>query len=357
MISFSLSEIESAISHLKGGKSAGDDHIISEFLSCGKNELKHVLVLLFNNLYEEGYFPEEWATGIIMPIYKKGDRSLPTNYRGITLTSTMCKLFTHILNQRLLQWSEKYHISCQAQFAYKPGYSTTDAVFVLHSVIAQTVKESDAVCCFIDFSKAFDHVERSILFKKMIKYGVSSKMLKMIENMYSKMKTRVRSSEGYTNSFLLENGLMQGECLSPSLFSMYLNDIVEHIESVESMGVLLGNTKITVLKYADDLVLFAKSAESLQLGLNALHQFCEINKLTVNCDKSKVMHFTANKSVTVKDLQYDGTKLEWVNNFKYLGVTFNKSNSFTDGIEELCQHAQRAQTVLDLHFLKHKLYQ
>ena len=190
--------------------------------------------------------------------------------------------------------------------------------------------------------------------KKMINYGVSSKMLKMIENMYSKMKTRVRSTEGYTNSFLLENGLMQGECLSPSLFSMYVNDIVEHIESVESMGVLLGNTKITVLKYADDLVLFAKSAKSLQLGLNALHQFCEINKLAVNCDKSKVMHFTANKSVTVKDLQYDGTKLEWVNNFKYLGVTFNKSNSFTDGIEELCQHAQRAQTVLDLHFLKHK---
>ena len=215
---FTLSEIESAISHLKGGKSAGDDHIISEFLSCGKNKLKHVLVLLFNNLYEEGYFPEEWATGIIVPIYRKGDRSLPTNYRGITLTSTMSKLFTHILNQRLLQWSEQYHISCQAQFAYKPGYSTTDAVFVLHSVIAQTVKESDAVCCFIDFSKAFDHVERNILFKKMIKYGVSSKMLKMIENMYSKMKTRVRSTEECTNSFLLENGLMQGECLSPSLF-------------------------------------------------------------------------------------------------------------------------------------------
>ena len=64
---------------------------------------------------------------------------------------------------------------------------------------------------------------------------------------------------------------MQGECLSPLLFSMYLNDIVEHIESVESMAELLGNTKITVLKYADDLVLFAKSAESLQLGLNALH--------------------------------------------------------------------------------------
>ena len=109
---------------------------------------------------------------------------------------------------------------------------------------------------------------------------------------------------------------MQGECLSPSLFSMYLNDIMEHIESVESMGVLLGNTKITVLKYADDLVLFAKSAESLQLGLNVLHQFCKINKLAVNCDKSKVMHFSVNKSVTVKDLQYDGTKLEWVNNFK-----------------------------------------
>ena len=66
------------------------------------------------------------------------------------------------------------------------------------------------------------------------------------------------------------------------------------------------------------------------------------------------MRFSVNKSVTAKDLQYDGTKLEWVNNFKYLGVTFNKSNSFTDGKEELRQHAQRAQTVLDLHFLKHE---
>ena len=83
---------------------------------------------------------------------------------------------------------------------------------------------------------------------------------------------------------------------------MYFKDIVESIEAVESMGILLGNAKITVLKYADDLVLFSKSAESLQLGLNALHQFCKINKLTVNCDKSKVMHFTAKQSVIVKKI-------------------------------------------------------
>ena len=191
----------------------------------------------------------------------------------------------------------------------------------------------------------------------MINYGVSVKMLLIVQNMYGKMKTKVRSTGEYTNSFPHEKILRQGECLSPSLFSMYLNDIVEHMEVVQSMGVLLENTKITMMNYADDLVVFTKSGESLQLGLNALHQFCKINKLTVNCDKSKVMHFIENKSVTVKDLQYDGTTLEWVDNFKYLGVTFNKSKSFTDGIEELCQHAQRAQTMLDLNFLKHKILQ
>ena len=116
-------------------------------------------------------------------------------------------------------------------------------------------------------------------------------MLLIVQNMYSKMKTKVRSAGEYTNSFPHEKTLRQGECLSPSLFSMYLNDIVEHMEMVESMGVLLENTKITMMNYADDLVVFTKSGESLQLGLNALHQFCKINKLTVNCDKSKVMHF------------------------------------------------------------------
>ncbi len=267
---FSVQEIDAAIKHLKNGKAAGDDNIRSEFLSCAKENIKVVIANLFNKLYESSYFPELWSTGVIVPIYKKGNKSDPGNYRGITLTSAICKLLTYTLNQRLLKWSLQYNISSQSQFAYKPGYSTTDAVYVLHSIVALNMPFSNVFCAFIDFSKAFDLIERSILFDKLMACGISSKMLHMIINMYSKIKSRVKTTQGYSDTFPLSSGVMQGECLSPSLFSLYINDIVTCIDNIDGMGLMLSNVKVSVLKYADDLVLMSTSSEGLQRGLNVL---------------------------------------------------------------------------------------
>ena len=91
-----LQEVERSIKHLKHGKAAGADNILSEFITYGREDFKHILVDLFNELYNTGHYPTQWTTGIIVPIYKKGARSNPANYRGITLTSTMSKLFTYI---------------------------------------------------------------------------------------------------------------------------------------------------------------------------------------------------------------------------------------------------------------------
>ncbi len=352
---FSVYEIERAINHLKNGKAAGDDLILSEFLTHGKEQLKHIIVDLFNKLYNNGYFPEQWTTGVIVPIFKKGDRAQPENYRGITLTSTLSKLFTYTLNQRMLQWSEENNVSTQSQFAYKPGYSTLDATFVLHSIIAQTMIKSDIFCAFIDFSKAFDKVERSILYDKLVLCGLSHNMLRMIINMYSKIRSKVKTSAGISDTFLLQNGLMQGECLSPTLFSLYINDIVNCIDNIDTMGIYMGTTKVSVLKYADDLVLIAKSSDGLQQGLEELNRFCNANRLTVNTDKSNLMCFTQKrKDIILPSLYYDTTSLNWVTQFKYLGVSFSNRNSFKGGLETLCQQAYRAQTVVDLHILKHK---
>ena len=107
-------------------------------------------------------------------------------------------------------------------FAYKPGYSTIDAVYVLQSAIAQNKPITH--CAFIDFTKAFDKIDRSILYDKLKKCGISSMMLRIIEDMYRKIKRKVRTSDRYTDTFPLNTGLLQGECLSPSLFSMFIDD-------------------------------------------------------------------------------------------------------------------------------------
>ena len=110
--------------------------------------------------------------------------------------------------------------------------------------------------------------------------------------MYSKVKSKVRTNAGYSDTFNLTTGLMQGECLSPSLFSSFINDLDEAMDDVESMGVTIYGTRITVLKYADDIVLLADNEEGLQDGLQALHAYCVKNRLTVNTAKSKVMYFS-----------------------------------------------------------------
>ena len=116
-------------------------------------------------------------------------------------------------------------------------------------------------------------------------------MLRIIEDMYRKIKSKVQTSDGYIDTFPLNIGLLQGECLSPSLFSTFIDDVVDYMNNVQGMGIWCSHRKITVLKYADNLVLLANTAEGLQSGLDAFHSYCTVNKLTVNIMKSKVYKF------------------------------------------------------------------
>ena len=89
----SIYEIDRAIQHLKSDKAPGSDNVLSELIKNGGPILKHAILVLFNKLYNCGLYSEQWANGIIVPIYKKGDRSSPENYRAITLTSVMSKIY------------------------------------------------------------------------------------------------------------------------------------------------------------------------------------------------------------------------------------------------------------------------
>ena len=114
-------------------------------------------------MYDTGIYPAQWCSGIIIPIYKKGNREDASNDRGITLTSAMSELFTHMLNQRINDWSEESGIISQAQFAYmyNKGYSSTDAIFVPDTTLSFCIETFKHSCCgFIDFSNASDKIDR-----------------------------------------------------------------------------------------------------------------------------------------------------------------------------------------------------
>ena len=148
------------------------------------------------------------------------------NYRGITLLSSLGKLFTRLINNRLADWSEKYCVLIEAQVGFRVNMSTVDDVFVLHSLLTRVLKEGKKLCCaFIDFTKAFDFVVRDNLWYKMFK--LRGKILNIVKSMYSVVKSRVKYDNKLGNEFVCTLGVRQMECLSLLLFSLFLNDLEE----------------------------------------------------------------------------------------------------------------------------------
>ena len=209
---FTEGEVSAVIDNLKNNKSAGLDKLINEFFKYGKSYLCPVLTKLFNVVLNSGIFPESWAKGLIVPVYEnKGDRSDPNNYRGITLISCVCKMFTSLISCRI----SKY----------------VDHVFLLHTLIMiySKVLKKKLFCCFMDNKKAFDSVARVHLWSKLLSYDINGKVLNIIKSLYNSVKSAVKLSTNIGAFFNCEIGVRQGDNLSPFLFALFLNDLQEFL--------------------------------------------------------------------------------------------------------------------------------
>lgn len=234
------------------------------------------LYKLFNSVFDKGYFPEKWTDGFIVPLHKKGSKAEVENYRGITLLSTFGKLFTRILNNRLNEWADTYHVYIEAQAGFRRQMGTIDNVFVLHGLIKHFINEGKRLyAAFIDFTKAFDYVVRENLWLKLIKVGVRGKILNIIKSMYTSVKSMVKYDNCLSQEFSCYLGVRQGECLSPFLFSIYLNDIEAEFVHSNCKGVDISVLKIFLMLYADDIVIFAEDQAGLQEGLDVLFTYCK----------------------------------------------------------------------------------
>ena len=128
-------EIVSAIGQLKSRKACGSDKILAEMLKSSSSLLIPYLKVLFNAIFDNGIFPSIWRESVIVPLHKKGNRNDPNNYRGISLISTLSKVFLHILNYRLQEWSEEHGMITEEQPCYQRGYNTLDNLFTLHGIV------------------------------------------------------------------------------------------------------------------------------------------------------------------------------------------------------------------------------
>jgi rubrerythrin len=290
-------ELTKNIQHLANNKAGGLDQMSNEMFKYGIDALSKPILKLFNLVLESGVFPKDWCSGLIVPLFKNGCRDDPNNYRGITLSSNLGKLFTKIMSERLYNYLVESEILHDYQIGFKKKHGTADHIFVLKCIIDQAKKKRQKVfVAFVDFQKAFDTIWRDGLFFKLLKTGLSTHLCKLLENMYSKLTSSIKVKNQRTDFFKSELGTRQGCHLSPWLFNMYINELPMLLNDINKDIIILGNKKVPILMYADDIVLISRSASGLQRSLDLIFKYCKKWKLVVNIKKTKVMIFNCRKS-------------------------------------------------------------
>jgi len=350
---FTEEEIRKSIKKLRNFKSSGLDDITNEFLKSAEDVLLPVLMVMFNKVLESGQIPEAWALGNIIPIFKnKGSNTDPSNYRGITLLSCMGKLFTSLLNTRLTAFLEENQLLNINQAGFRKKHSIIDHIFTLKSIVDILLsKKQKLYCAFIDYKMAFDLIWRQALWHKLITTGITGKLLTVIFNMYNNIKSCITVEGQSSNFFNSYIGLRQGENLSPVLFSIFVNDLESFMLDAGCNPVETeldtGNNnevwlKLLVMLYADDTLILSETPEGLQRALNILVDYCDRWKLVVNRDKTKIVIFQKRKSRRIPEFSMYGQQLEVVDDFRYLGVTFNYNASFNKCRDMLSKNATKA---------------
>jgi hypothetical protein len=342
----SKEEVLLAIRKLKNGKSAGPDGLIGEVLKNACDYITPFFVPFLNKLFDCGIFPDNWTESIVVALYKKGNVNDPGNYRGISICDVSSKIYSTIINKRIQEWVKENNVTGEYQAGFKQGYATVDHIFTLMACIQkQFVLNRKLYVAFIDFQKAFDSINRNILWSVLVKHGIKGKLYNCIQSMYNIVKAKVRSGVKLSECINCTAGVKQGDVCSPVLFSLFINELALEVINNGRHGVsfLLDNFELFILLLADDIVLISETVVGLQTQLNSLNRASISLGLKVNMDKSNIIVFRKGGYLAARESWvFNGMIMPVVNMYKYLGIYLSTKLSFTAACKDLGSRAKNA---------------
>ena len=237
-------------------------------------------------------------------------------YRGIALQSCLYKIFTGLLYKRLRFWVDvNGKVPCE-QFRFRRGSSTLTAANLLKNTISDNIANKGySYCCFIDFQKAFDCVNRQLLIWKLSQMDINGDLIHLMRNMFSIIFFQVVSDNYVTEPINQSKGVPQVDKLSPLIFSLFIADLSDYLKGNEE--------DLIIIFYAGDLDIVSKTLSTLQMAMERLQKYCTINKLEVNVGKTEATKFRRGGRLSAKDiLTYNGIGIKFVKKFLYLGIVF-----------------------------------
>ena len=334
MFKTNSNEVSKLISNLKNKKSSGFDEISAKFLKLCSPYISTPLANIINVSISKGVYPDLLKTARVTPIYKKGIKSDPGNYRPISVLSQVNKVFEKILHKRLYKFLTKFEILYKYQFGFREGHSTTQALVEIIDRLKIAIDDKELTCgIFIDLTKAFDTVDHNILLQKMYNYGIRGNVHNLFKSYLSNRQQYVKVNNANSDMKPVKCGVPQGSVLGPLFFIIYINDLANSCTD--------GQFRI----FADDTGIFCQSfCLKLLIGkaekiIKNVNEWFIANKLTLNIDKTSFIIFRSKRNMinNLPDtIGYENIQIQRETQIKYLGLTLEEHLSWDQHTNAIC---------------------
>ena len=333
-IDISLNGLLKLLHNLKPGKAAGPDTLKPLLLRELRDEIAPIIKVIFDRSLQTGKLLADWTKANVMPVFRKGDKSLAANYRPISLTCILCKVLEHILASNILKHLDGQGILYDLQHGFREKWSCETQLIMLIEDLARGAsvgKQTDII--LLDFSKAFDKVNHSKLLWKLHQYGIRGHVLDWVGAFLGSRSQPVVFDGEESESIPVTSGVPQGSVLGPILFLIYINDLPEEVCS-------------QVRLFADDTALYLTlesedDSSTLLNDLNILSAWETRWDMGFNPSKCQVVHVTGSKKPVKRDYILHGQVLESVTSARYLWVDISGSLSWNPHVDRITGNANR----------------
>ena len=342
---FSMRELTDAVAR-SGSTSVGPDQIHYDFFRHMSEPQLQAILDLYNYLWTSDQFPEAWRHSYIIPILKMGkDCNQVQSYRPIQLTSCLCKLFERMIAKRLSWCLEKYEVLSEYQCAFRPGKSTVDHLIRLDSHIREGfLHHSNTLAVFLDIKSAYNLVSPTVLLSRMHRIGFRGHIMHFIRGYLQHRTFQVRCGV-LSEVFEQEYGIVQGGVISPILFNIAIDSIVDVIPRGVSIAI-----------YADDCTLWVQGMniamlyQKLQRALNRVGDWSALHGFTFSPTKSNAILFRRGlRHVDLGHLpilKLNNVQIPLVAQVKYLGVILDSKLNLAAHMDYTKARAQKRLSIL-----------
>lgn len=319
---------------LENKNNTSPDGVPNIFIKSCAESLTFPISYIFQYVMMSGNVPDLWKQSYVLPLYKKGEQNIVSNYRPISLTCSIGKIFESIIYESLLSFFEKNDILPQEQHGFSKGKSVSSQLLeTLDDITAALENKSKVDIIYFDIAKAFDSISHAKLISKLNAAGIGGVLLTIIKNWLSNRNFQVKLDDTLSDPFLVNVGVPQGSILGPLLFNFYISDVVKICE-----------TENVILKFfADDLKAYVIYSDPvahiyLQAFINKFATWCKNNDLKISWEKCKVLYMGKNSPKLPYQID-DIVISEVTDNIRDLGILITSDLKWKTHIDHICRQA------------------